>query len=149
TLRDKGVQHILQTCRSMYGYAAKKRFMPPYADNPFSGLGSRRFDIEDAKPIFVYTSVTEVPFFRAADDWAFPIHFFLAKTGMRPGEVAHLHIEDVNLATGWATIRNKPQLGWRVKTRRERTVPLIEEVVLVLKRLIGARKAGVLFLREK
>ena len=50
-LRDKGVQFILQTCRSLYSYAAKKRHLPPYGENPFSGLAGRRFQIEDAKRV--------------------------------------------------------------------------------------------------
>jgi hypothetical protein len=48
-LRDKGVQFILQTCRAMYGYAAKRRHLPPYVDNPFAGMGGRRHRVENAK----------------------------------------------------------------------------------------------------
>jgi integrase len=148
-LRDKGVQYILETCRSMYAYAAKKRCMPPYADNPFSNLRSRRFEIGDAKRVFLFDQNSEAQFFRAADSWAFPLNFVLAKTGLRPGEASRLLIEEVDLGSGWLAVRNKPELGWRIKTRRERSVPLIAEVVLVLRRVIGDRQSGPVFLRER
>jgi hypothetical protein len=34
-------------------------------------------------------------------------------------------VEDVDLAGGWLHVRNKVELGWRVKTGQERTVPLL------------------------
>jgi integrase len=147
-LRDKGVRYILEVCRSLYGYAAKKRHLPPYAENPFACLGGKRFRVEDAKQVFVFTADTELAFFKASDDWAFPIHFTLAKTGLRPGELVHLLIEDLDLDGGWLRVRNKPELGWHIKTRRERFVPLIEELVAVLRRVIGQRIAGPVFLRQ-
>jgi integrase len=148
-LRDKGIRYILETCRSMYNFALKRRHLPPYAGNPFSELPLDRFRIEDAKPIFVFTAATELAFFRAASAWAFPIHFTLAKTGLRIGELTHLLIEDLDLAGGWLYVRNKTELGWRVKTGQERVVPLLPEVVAVLRVVIGARNAGPVFLREK
>lgn len=148
-LRDKGVRFILETCRSLYGYAAKKRHLPPYGENPFAGLGGKRFHIEDAKPIFVFDADTEIAFLNAADDWAFQIHFTLAKTGVRPGELIHLLVEDLDLETGWMQVREKPELGWRIKSRRERAVPLVDELVAVLRRVVGQRKSGVVFLREQ
>ena len=44
-------------------------------------------------------------------------------------------------------MRSKPQLAWRVKTRRERAVPLIKEVGQILHKVVGQRTAGPLFLR--
>jgi integrase len=148
-LRDKGVCFILETCRSMYNYALKKRHLQPYAGNPFSELPLDRFKIEDAKPIFVFNEASELAFFKAASDWAFPIHFTLAKTGLRIGELTHLLIEDLDLDNGWLYVRNKVELGWRIKTGHERSVPLIPEVVAVLRSVIRDRKVGPVFLREK
>src|SRR5262249_49005846 len=45
--------------------------------------------------------------------------------------------------------RNKIRLGWRIKTGRDRAVPLLPEVVGVLRRVIGARVSGLVFLRER
>ena len=70
-LRDKGVQFILETCRSMYTFALKRRHLPPYAENPFSELPLDRLKVQDAKPIFVFTAATELAFLRAAGRWAF------------------------------------------------------------------------------
>jgi integrase len=123
-LRGKGIQFILATCRSMYTFACKRRHLPPYAGNPFSDLPLDRMKIDDAKPIFVFEPATELAFFKAASNWAFPIHFTLAKTGLRVGELVHLLIEDVDLERGWLHVRNKTDLGWRVKTGHDRPVPL-------------------------
>ena len=148
-LRDKGLRFVLEVCRSVYIYAAQQRFLPPYFENPFSKLNLERMRIEDAKPIFVFDAEDELRFFQKADDWTFPIHFILAKTGLRSGELIHLLIEDVDLENGWLHVRNKPELHWKIKTRRERSVPLIEEAVAVLRRVIGNRTAGPVFIRHQ
>jgi integrase len=148
-LRDNGVRFILETCRSMYVYAARRRHLPPYADNPFSGLGGKRARVEDAKPVFVFDAATELAFFKAADWWAFVVHFLLAKLGLRPGELIRVLIEDVDLAGGWLHVRSRPELGAHTKTRRERAVPLIEEAAAVLRHAIGRRAAGPVILRQK
>jgi integrase len=147
-LRDKGLHYILEVCRSMYAFAGKRRYLPPYAGNPFAELPIDKFKIEDAKPIFVFDEQTELAFFRAADAWSFPLHFTLAKTGLRVGELTHLLFEDLDLAGGWLHVRNKPALGWRVKTGGGRSVPLLPEVVAVLRRLLSGRQTGPVFLRR-
>ena len=148
-LRDKGVVFILETCRSLYSFAAKRRHLPPYASNPFAELPLDRLKIEDSKPIFVFDEKTEVAFLHASDFWDFVIHFTLAKTGLRIGELVHLLIEDLDLDRGWLRVRNKTALGWRIKTGSERDVPLISEVVAVLRRTVGDRRVGPVFLRER
>jgi len=148
-LRDKGIQFILETCRSMYNFAVKRRHLPPYVGNPFLALPLDRLKIEDAKPIFVFDAATELAFFRASSAWALPIHFTLAKTGLRVGELTHLLIEELDLEEEWLYVRNKTELGWRVKTGNERAVPLLPEVVTVLRSVIGKRQAGPVFVRER
>lgn len=148
-LRDKGVRFILETCRAMYAFAAKGRHLPPYAGNPFAELPLGRLKNDDAKAILVFGPDTELAFFQRADAWQFPVHFVLAKTGLRIGELVHLLIEEVDLENGWLRVRNKTLLGWRVKTGSERDVPLLSEVAAVLRRVIGDRKAGPLFLRQR
>jgi integrase len=148
-LRDKGVQFILQTVRSMYSFAARHRHLPPYANNPLAEVPIRRLRIRDAKPIFVFDPAMELAFLQAADDWAFAVHFTLAKTGLRSGELTRLLIEDLDLEQGWLHVRNKPGLGWWIKTGQERRVPLVPEVVRVLRRAIGGRSVGPVFLRPQ
>jgi integrase len=147
-LRDRGIQFILETCRALYSYAARRRNLPPYAGNPFAAVPVDKLKIEDAKPIFVFDADTELAFFRAADAWAFAVHFVLSKTGLRVGELTHLLVEDVDWNAAWLHIRNKRALGWRVKTGSERDVPLLPEVVTVLRRVVGDRRAGPVFLRK-
>ncbi|WP_010583090.1 tyrosine-type recombinase/integrase [Schlesneria paludicola] len=145
--RDKGVQNILENCRSMYGFAQRQRHLPPYATNPFAELRIERMRVEDAKPIFVFDADTELRFFGAAKPWEFPIHFTQAKTGLRSGELCHVLIEEIDLRAGWLHVRNKPELGWSVKTRNERSVPLHPILLAVLRQVIGNRVAGVVFRR--
>ena len=99
-LRDKGVQFILETCRAMYTYAGKKRHLPPYVTNPFAELPIDRMRIEDSKPVFVFDEAIEQAFFESTPRWAFAIHFTLAKTGLRVGELVHLLIEDLDRREG-------------------------------------------------
>jgi integrase len=147
-LRDKGVLFILEVCRNLYRYAATKRHLPPYTENPFTALAGSRFRIEDAKQVFVFNADSELAMLKAAGAWEFPIFFTLAKTGVRPGELIHLLIEEVDLDGGWMHIRDKADLGWRIKTRRDRSIPLVNKLVDVLRKVIGPRTAGPVFLRQ-
>jgi len=148
-LRDKGVLFILEVCRNLYAFAGKKRHLPPYTENPFTALAGSRFRIDDAKRVFIFDAQTELAFLKGAGVWDFPIFFTLAKCGVRSGELIHLLIEDLDLDRGWMHIRDKPDLGWRIKTRRERSIPLIPELVPVLRHVIGTRVAGPVFVRER
>ena len=81
-------------------------------------------------------------FLEACDDWQFPLFLTLLLTGMRPGELVHLLLpDDLDLETGWLHIRNKPQLGWQVKTRNERDIPLVPVLVEVLRGVLGTRSS--------
>jgi integrase len=71
----------------------------------------------------------------------------LAKTGLRVGELVHLMIEDVDLEGGWLHVRCTPEL-WETKTRRERQVPLLVELIAVFRRVIRDRTAGLVFRRQ-
>jgi integrase len=148
-LREKGIRFILETCRSLYRFAARHRNLPPYCENHFFQIASLRIHEDEAIPVFVFDEKSEREFLEAADEWSFPIHFTLAKSGIRPGEGARLLIEDVDLEGGWMQVRGKPELGWRVKTRRERAVPMVHELVQVLRRVIDRRLTGPIFLRPR
>jgi integrase len=147
-LRDNGVIFILTVCKAMFNFAGRRRLVPPYFENPFVGLPIQRMPVEDAKPIFVFDERTELAFLAACDQWAFAVFYLLARTGMRPGELVHLLVEDIDLSQGLMNIRNKPDLGWQVKTRNVRTIPLPDQPLQVLHKIIGQRTAGVLIQRR-
>jgi len=149
-LRDKGIIFILETCRAMFNYAAKRRHLPPYHENPFAQLELGRIPVEDAKPIELLTEEQEKAFWAACDDWQFPIFLTMALTGLRPGEVVHLLApNDIDLESGLIQVCNKPDLGWRIKTRNERDIPIVPILVDVLRRSLRDRKRGPLFLRRR
>ena len=148
-LRDKGIQFILATCRSMYNYAAKQRLLPPYFENPFAAIPIDRLPVDDAKPIHIFGPAEEKAFLEACDGWQWPVFYILAKVGLRSGELTHLLIEDVDFGEGSLHIRNKPKLGWQVKTRNIRSIPLPTEPMAVLRHVAAGRQAGVLFVRRR
>jgi integrase len=149
-LMDKGVRFVLECCRAMFNYAAKRRHLSPYAENPFKVLEIGRIPVEVSRPVQLLTADQERKFVEACDDWQFPVFLTLMLTGLRPGELCHLLLpDDLDLETGIVRVRNKPDLGWQVKTRRQRDVPLIPELVAVLRGLVGSRSAGVAFGRRR
>ncbi|QDT35950.1 tyrosine-type recombinase/integrase [Stratiformator vulcanicus] len=148
-LREKGVRYILEVCRGMYSYAKRSRNLPAYEENPFSRIRIDRLPATDSKPIFVFDEVEEEKFLRVADAFDFAIHFVLAKTGLRPGELVHLMVDDVHPDDALLTVRNRPQLGWRTKTGQERIVPLVKPVCVLLRCVVGHRHGGPLFLRRR
>ena len=142
-LRDKGVKFVLEVCRTMFNFALKRRHLPPYTDNPFTVIGIDRIPVEDAAPIVDLTPAQERELLEKCDDWRLPIFLTLTLTGLRPGELTHLLLpDDLDLENGWLHVRNKPRLGWQVKTRNERRIPLIGELRDVLAVLVGNRRTG-------
>jgi integrase len=59
--------------RSLFAFAAKRRHLSPYAENPFSSLDLDRMPVEDARPIVILSSEQERALLKACDDWQFPI----------------------------------------------------------------------------
>jgi integrase len=148
-LMDKGVRYIVESCRAMFGYAARQRHLSPYAPNPLSSVRIDRIPVEDAKPIVLLTGEQERQFLECCDDWQFPVFLTLMLTGVRPGELCHLLVEDVDLQgdAPMMRVRSKPKLGWQVKTRSERHVPLVPELAAVLCAVVGTRRHGPVFTR--
>jgi integrase len=150
TLRDAGIKFILETCSTLFSYAQRNRHLSPYAENPFRTIEINRVPIEDAKPIVVFTADQEGTFLEACDDWQFPLFLTLLLTGLRPGELVHLLLPDnLDLETGWLRVRNKPELGWQVKTRNERDIPLVPVLKDVLKHWVGDHRTGPVFLQRQ
>ena len=146
---DKGLRFILECCRALFGYAGKRRHLPPYADNPFRTLEIDRVPNETFRPIELFTPEQEMRFLNACDEWQFPLFLTLMLTGMRPGELSHLLLpDDLDLENGWLRIRNKLKLGWKVKTRNERDIPLVPELVQVLRHHLDGKNDCPIFLRR-
>ncbi len=109
-----------------------------------------RIPTEDARPITILTAQQELEFLQACDQWQLPVFATLLFTGMRLGELVHLLLpDDLDLVDGWICIRNKPRLGWQVKTRNERAIPLVPALADILRRLIGDRRTGSVFCQRR
>jgi integrase len=147
-LMDQGLQFILECCRSLFSYAVKRRHLAPYAENPFRVLEIDRIPIENSRPIVLMSPEQERAFLKACDDWQFPLFLTLMLTGVRPGELCHLLLpEDLDLDAGILRMRNKPMLGWQVKTRNERDIPLVPVLADVLRTHLSGRCSGPVFQR--
>lgn len=149
-LLDKGVKYILECCRALFGYAARRRHLPPYAENPFTAIEVDRIPIEQSKPIVLLTPEQEVNFLEACDDWQFPLFLTFMLTGLRLGELCHLLLpNDLDLDARVLRVRNRPQLGWQVKTRSEREIPLVPVLADVLRVAVGERRCGPVFRQRR
>jgi integrase len=149
-LMDKGVKYILETCCAMFTYALKRRHMSPYAENPFTTVAVDRLPVEEVRPVVLFSAAQERAFFEACDGWQLPLFLTLALTGLRPGELTHLLLpDDLDLDAAVVRVRNKPKLGWQVKTRAEREVPLVPVLVVVLRRHLDGRTRGPVFRRRR
>ncbi len=148
-LRENGIRFILESCRSLYSFAASRSLLPPHFNNPFINLMRETSGPADGKPIKVLTPVQAARFLDTCDDWQFSVFFALATLGLRPGELTHLLAEDFDHAGGWIHIRNRSSLGWQVKTRRPRAVPVFDEQTAFFRRMLGSRQSGVMFLRRR
>ena len=145
-----GIKFILSTVRTAFNWGKKRRFFAPFAENPFSlfPIEKLKSPHEESSAGQILSPAEELKFFGACDPWQRRIFLTLVTYGMRVGELTHLLIEDVNLEAGTLHIRSKPHLFWRVKTGRERMLPVFEEMKPLLIEAIGARKAGFVFLNK-
>jgi integrase len=149
-LLDKGIRFILETCRAMFNFAVKRRHLSPYAENPFAILQLDRIPIEDHRPVVLFSSDQERQFLEACDDWQFTVFLTLMLTGLRPGELTRLLLpDDLDFRAAMIRVRNKQELGWQVKTRLEREIPLPGVLQKVLALVVGDRNTGPVFLRRR
>ncbi|MFO0850786.1 MAG: tyrosine-type recombinase/integrase [Gemmataceae bacterium] len=148
-LLDKGVRFILECCRALFHFAARRRHLPPYAANPFTAIDVDRLAVDTRRPVVLLTAGQEAELLGACDRWQLPVFASLLLTGVRPGELCHLLLPgDLDLAAGVLRVRNKPAVGWQVKTRAERDVPLLPELAGLLAAHLGGRAAGPVFARR-
>ncbi len=145
---DSGICFILSTLRTVFNWAAKRRYLPPYSENPFSSLPmERRRRIEEHRQE-ILTPDQQARFFEACDDWQRPIFLFLALYGLRAGELTHMLVSDVDTQAMVLHVRSKPEMFWTVKTHFQRTLPVPGALDGLLSRLIAGRREGFLFLNR-
>ena len=135
-------------CRTAFNWACKRRYLPPYAENPFSVLPIDRMFKKTKTEVRLLTPNEQRSFFETCDEWQMPIFVVLATYGLRVGELTHLLVSDVRLEDGVFAVRSKPEMFWQVKTERERLLPLPQEMLSILSHLIGDRKEGFLFVNK-
>jgi integrase len=149
-LMDKGIRYVLETCRALFNYAARRRHLPPFAENPFGTLPMERLRMPHTRAVVLFSPDQERRFLEACDDWQFPLFLTLLLTGLRSGELTHLLLpEDLDLHTATLRVRNKPELGWQVKTRNERDIPVVAVLVEVLRQHLAGRTRGPVFVRRR
>ncbi len=149
-LLDKGIQYILETCRTLFSYAMKRRHLSPYAENPFTALDLGRLPIEHVRRIVLPTTQQQVGLLNSCDAWQFPVFLTLMLTGLRPGELVHLLLpDDLDFEQRLLFVRNRVNLDWQVKTRNERMIPMLPCLSEVLRVMVGDRNTGPVILRRR
>jgi len=143
------IRFALSTCRTAFNWAKKRRYLPPYAENPFSAFGVDKIREREQPEVQVLTPSQQVAFFDACDSWQRPIFLMLAAYGLRVGELAHLLVSDVHMEEAVFEIRSKPEMHWAVKTQRERSLPIAPELRQLFEHCINGRKEGFLFLNRE
>jgi integrase len=74
------------------------------------------------------------PFFASLSDPYHRVVFnLLLKTGLREQEAMYLEWEDISFPTKTVTIHSKPALGFRIKDKEERSVPVPNDLLKLLK----------------
>jgi hypothetical protein len=68
-LLGKGVKYIPETCRALFAYAARRRHLSPYAENPSIAIEVDRIPVEQCKPILLFTPEQERRSLEGCDDW--------------------------------------------------------------------------------
>jgi integrase len=82
----------------------------------------------------VYTVEQIEAFFSSlTSDYHRLVFTLLLKTGMREQEAMYLQWSDIDLRRRTLLIRSKPELGFRIKDREERSIPLPDDLVERLK----------------
>jgi integrase len=108
-----------------------------------------RMPVRDFRPVILFTEEQQRRFLEACDDWQFPLFLTLMLTGLRIGELTHLLLpDDLDLGLGILRVRNKPKLGWQVKTRNERDIPVVPVLTAVLRHHLAGRSQGSVFWRR-
>jgi hypothetical protein len=102
-LLHKGLRYVLECCRALFNFAARRRHLSPYAENPFRTLEIDRIPIHQTRPIALFTAEQERAFLEACDDWQFPLFLTPMLTALRTGELTHLLLaDDLDLTAGFA-----------------------------------------------
>jgi hypothetical protein len=89
-LMDKGVKFILECCRSLFAFAAKRRHLSAYAENPFTQIEVDRVPVEEVRPIILFTPEQERKFIEACDEQQFPLFLTLMLGGQHGDALASL-----------------------------------------------------------
>ena len=144
-----GIRFTLSSCRTAFNWAKKRRYLPPYAENPFSSFGIDKIREREQPEVQILTQEQQFAFFEACDSWQKPIFLMLAVYGLRVGELTHLLVSDVHMKEATFEIRSKPEMYWTVKTQRERILPVPRELRGLFEHCIDGRKEGFLFLNRE
>jgi integrase/recombinase XerD len=126
------VRQLIQPLTAVLNHAA-----PKYCDKP----EFKREKYNDARERYG-TDQECAAILKASAPHAAPIFLFAMYIGDRIGESVDLQIEDVFLDKSWAVLRDTKDCG------KSRGIALHDQIVEVLRKVIGERKTGPVFLTD-
>jgi len=118
----------------MFKWAINKNYI---TKNP--GRKVERFRVEKKNPRFFSRDEIRL----ILDDCSaqsYPIYMILLHTGMRKGELTHLEWADLDFSRMVIKIRPKEKDGWTPKNKKEREIPINDELLPVLLKLKAGSK---------
>jgi integrase len=128
----------LRTLKGIFESAIRRGYLRA---NPFRGVTPAR---ELEKEVRVLTEAEIQSLVSACPDLKWKCFVSVAlTTGLRHGELVNLEWADVDLDEG--TVRVRCKAGYRTKSGKNRTVPLVPEVASALRMLRGESGAGRVF----
>jgi integrase len=128
----------LRTLKAVFGSAVRRGYLRA---NPFQHVSPAR---ELEKEVRVLSEAEIESLVLACPDLRWRCFVCLAlTTGLRRGELVNLEWDDIDLDEG--TIRVRCKEGYRTKSGKNRSVPLVAEVVSALRELRGESGEGYVF----
>ena len=134
----KTADNNLIVLRAFFNYcvALKKMLSNPIFE---SRQGVQVFFDERRPPIETYTRAEFAALIRHAPPEAGRKFRFLAASGLRIDELAHLELADLDFERGWLQVRTKTTHDgavWSPKDKTDRKIPLNDELLAVLAELV-------------
>ena len=143
-------RYIQDVVRSVFHWAADPErggLFPDGFRNPFVSHNRQSLDV--ASDLFGEPDVTlemAATFLASCDRFQLPLFSLIVLYGLRPSEPCFLFRE--NHTAGWLKIGCDPALGYVTKGRRDKRLPLLRELSVLLDSPPETQTAGLMFVRR-
>jgi integrase len=149
--RMASTRYVEDVARSMFHWATdpdRGNMLPDGFRNPFVGKNRKTTDV--VPDPFGEPDVTldmAVAFISSCDQFQLPLFALIALYGLRPSELSFLFRE--NAIEGWMNVVCDPALDYVSKGRRDKRLPMIDELSTLWMSATADDQQGLLFVRRR